>query len=377
MEVRGIDAMEVDVASSDRPKDQGMSLSSWLSQNRRVSLDCYPSSSCGTAASDSDDLVKDTSVESKESTTSIAQWLHRQAAVVPTPPRARASVRSYDSDDIKDDSSDNSDSQGEDSEELSRSPSNLIEWLHQSRAQRLAKVRPQRHTEAAAITFPPSISEGSSTTRRPLLVHFVFMDVGLGQFTEHPLYQRNIEEFHRFNPDAEIKVWTEESANRLVSERYSHLIDVWNSFPSKWYHIDFIRYLILDSYGGVYVDLDMQCTRRLPELELMDFVDRDDEYEHRTPRTVRFCNNVIHFRDRRLYPQLIEFSLHRLKTIRVQKCWKYRRFLYTVGARMYHRFCQRHKLKKSQIRDYFRNHKTHSMYKAPWSASGTLHITRS
>lgn len=42
---------------------------------------------------------------------------------------------------------------------------------------------------------------------------------------------------------------------------YPHLLSVYNNYDRKIKKIDMVRYLMLDHYGGVYLDMDMTCLR--------------------------------------------------------------------------------------------------------------------
>lgn len=269
--------------------------------------------------------------------------------------------------------------------------SSLREWIQQRRQESIIKskssslqrpfdgcskgeeVSCKRDAVQADLQWP---SVKYLALRKPYVAHFIFLDIGLGKLSDHPLYVKNIQEFKRFNPNSGVMVWGEKEVNDLVQQQYPHLIEVWNRFPSKWYHIDFARYLILHTHGGIYIDMDMQCTRELPEPGCMDFIDKDDEYPHKSSKTIRFCNNIIFFKDETLYGKLIQFSLERLQTMKIPQTWKRRMMLYKVGARMYHVFCRNNNLQRTAVRDYFYNHRTWSLYKVPFSETGQMHIGR-
>lgn len=266
----------------------------------------------------------------------------------------------------------------------------LFEWVQQRRQQSMIKskssclqglmdghmkgkeISRKRDAVEADLQCTPSVKYVS--VKKPYVAHFIFLDIGLGKLSDHPLYEKNIEEFRRFNPNSGVMVWGENEVNDLVQQQYPQLIEMWNRFPSKWYHIDFARYLILHTHGGIYIDMDMQCIQELPERGRMDFIDKDDEYPHKSSKTIRFCNNIICFRDETLYGKLIQFSLERLQTMKIPQTWKRRMMLYKVGARMYHVFCRNNNLQRTAVRDYFYNHRTWSLYKVPFSETGQMHI---
>lgn len=62
----------------------------------------------------------------------------------------------------------------------------------------------------------------------------------------------------KLHPGTEYILWTEESIFRLIKEKYSYLIDIWNSLPKLVLKIDIAKFCILESYGGWYCDVDME-----------------------------------------------------------------------------------------------------------------------
>ena len=79
-------------------------------------------------------------------------------------------------------------------------------------------------------------------------------------------------EFHRtwseFNPEWRHILWTDEDCLQFVDENFP---DFFNTFTSYSYNIqraDAVRYLLLHRYGGLYIDLDMECLRPVDDLLL-------------------------------------------------------------------------------------------------------------
>ena len=191
------------------------------------------------------------------------------------------------------------------------------------------------------------------------LVHFFFLDIGLGKIEDHPIYLKNIETLKKLNPKTKVNIWNEKKLDKVVKSHYPHLLDFWNNFPSTFYKIDFGRYLVLKLYGGMYLDLDMKCIRPLPKENEMDFINifRNDKGKE------TFNNNIIYFRNRKLYDELIDFSIHRFQSNKMPSTWKRRRLLYTVGARMFHKFCADRNLEKTAVDTFIMDLETKSWLK--------------
>jgi hypothetical protein len=61
-------------------------------------------------------------------------------------------------------------------------------------------------------------------------------------------------------------LWTDADSRQFVADHYSWFLPTFNSYPYPIQRADAIRYFILHYYGGVYMDLDVGCLRRLDPL---------------------------------------------------------------------------------------------------------------
>ena len=95
-------------------------------------------------------------------------------------------------------------------------------------------------------------------------------------------------------------IWSGADAKTLVAKEYPHLQGVYDSFPKDIQRSDFIRYLILDRYGGIYMDHDIELKSDLNVLiadayknenessnSNYDFLgDKEDEYGTGFPKNI-------------------------------------------------------------------------------------------
>ena len=70
------------------------------------------------------------------------------------------------------------------------------------------------------------------------------------------------------HPDYEYKLWTDAQSKEFVAQHYPHLLETFKSYPFNIQRADAIRYMVLEHYGGVYIDLDIICRRRLDFLRV-------------------------------------------------------------------------------------------------------------
>ncbi|KAI0052995.1 glycosyltransferase family 32 protein [Auriscalpium vulgare] len=67
-------------------------------------------------------------------------------------------------------------------------------------------------------------------------------------------------------PDYEYMLWTDEGSRNFIAEEYSWFLDTFDSYIYPIQRADAIRYFVLHHYGGVYLDLDIGCLRRVDPL---------------------------------------------------------------------------------------------------------------
>ncbi|KAL3235361.1 Mannosyl phosphorylinositol ceramide synthase CSH1 [Nakaseomyces bracarensis] len=75
------------------------------------------------------------------------------------------------------------------------------------------------------------------------------------------------------HPDYKYILWTDEMALNFIKEEYPWFLDTFEGYNYPIQRADAIRYFILSHYGGIYIDLDDGCERRLdPLLKVPAFV---------------------------------------------------------------------------------------------------------
>lgn len=66
--------------------------------------------------------------------------------------------------------------------------------------------------------------------------------------------------------DYEYKLWTDSMSRELIRTEYPWFLDTFDGYDYPIQRADTIRYFVLAHYGGVYIDLDDGCNRRLDSL---------------------------------------------------------------------------------------------------------------
>lgn len=75
------------------------------------------------------------------------------------------------------------------------------------------------------------------------------------------------------HPDYQYILWTDDMAREFISEEYPWFLKTWDAYKYPIQRADAIRYFALAHYGGIYIDLDDVCNRKLdPLLTIPAFV---------------------------------------------------------------------------------------------------------
>jgi mannosyltransferase OCH1-like enzyme len=67
-------------------------------------------------------------------------------------------------------------------------------------------------------------------------------------------------------PDYEYMLWTDELSLQFIKEHYPAQLQMFESYAHPIQRADAIRYFILHHFGGIYMDLDIGCRRRMDPL---------------------------------------------------------------------------------------------------------------
>lgn len=68
------------------------------------------------------------------------------------------------------------------------------------------------------------------------------------------------------HPTWEYKLWTDKTALEFVAENYPQYLAKYCGFPYNIQRADFIRYLVVYHFGGIYADIDYECLRPFDDL---------------------------------------------------------------------------------------------------------------
>lgn len=79
-------------------------------------------------------------------------------------------------------------------------------------------------------------------------------------------YQRYHQSWVKHHPHWEFRIWDEHMLLEHVKQHYPWFVDAYLALPRDIQRIDASRYLFLNTFGGVYIDMDIECLRPIDNL---------------------------------------------------------------------------------------------------------------
>ncbi|WVN87179.1 uncharacterized protein L203_102356 [Cryptococcus depauperatus CBS 7841] len=95
----------------------------------------------------------------------------------------------------------------------------------------------------------------------PRLIHQTWKDDHLPE-----QWRKAWKECREGMPDYEYMLWTDEVSREFIAAHYPAHLEMYDSYQYPIQRADSIRYFLLHHFGGVYMDLDIGCRRRLDPL---------------------------------------------------------------------------------------------------------------
>ena len=191
-----------------------------------------------------------------------------------------------------------------------------------------------------------------------MFLHQIFLSIDGSDLSSFPRYIENSEKLKYMNPLYDYKLWDDAAIYELLNTCSDNEREIVESFPHKFYLVDFAKYIILRNFGGLYIDMDEHPLQSLPPPELLPSniigtcCFKGDKII-KNPEKFTVCNNII-----RLEPSLAaslvdyaETQMRRISKMQIYQIWRGRALKQSVGVEMFKRFC-RHRGLKSELDTY-------------------------
>ena len=180
-------------------------------------------------------------------------------------------------------------------------------------------------------------------------IHQIFFDMGKGQLNEISEFRESQYKTKRFCEEHKIiyKLWSEQDCEDLVESLELHLQGLYHNFREPIQKIDFIRFVILHQFGGIYLDLDCHPINNINQLF-------EKEYFF-----VRWLNGKLPYiailgaeAGLGLYKDIIDHCYESYKekvNMQIYKKWIGRFVYQTTGHYMVQRVLKKHKINYTDL----------------------------
>jgi mannosyltransferase OCH1-like enzyme len=95
----------------------------------------------------------------------------------------------------------------------------------------------------------------------PKIIHLTYKDHNIPAS-----WKSTIPAWKKYNPDWEIRFWTDDDNRKLIETKYKWFLHTYDSYEYGIQRADAIRYFILYTYGGIYSDMDIEPTKNFDKL---------------------------------------------------------------------------------------------------------------
>jgi mannosyltransferase OCH1-like enzyme len=97
----------------------------------------------------------------------------------------------------------------------------------------------------------------------PKIIHQIYFNLHDKEIEEIPLFKTSSNRIQKMYPDFEYRLWNEISCSELVKKELPEYFKFYSSLRYEIQKIDYMRFVLLYLYGGVYVDLDLIPIRKM------------------------------------------------------------------------------------------------------------------
>ncbi|GAB7343720.1 hypothetical protein MBLNU457_1700t1 [Dothideomycetes sp. NU457] len=116
----------------------------------------------------------------------------------------------------------------------------------------------------AELPAPGSDSIGGRSQMIPKIIHQTYINESIPLVWQDA--QKSCIDLHSPEDGWEYKLWTDEMSKDFIAAEYPWFLETFEGYEFPIQRADAIRYFVLAFYGGIYIDLDDGCNRRLEPL---------------------------------------------------------------------------------------------------------------
>lgn len=101
----------------------------------------------------------------------------------------------------------------------------------------------------------------------PKIIHQVFLNASENSMEFFQRYESYRQSWKQMNPDFQYILWNEEKIEKVINISYPSIMPLYKRYKDIWIaRSDIARYVVVHYMGGVYADIDLECTRSMTDL---------------------------------------------------------------------------------------------------------------
>ncbi|KAF4547969.1 Mannosyl phosphorylinositol ceramide synthase CSH1-like protein [Elsinoe fawcettii] len=116
----------------------------------------------------------------------------------------------------------------------------------------------------AELPAPGSDAIDSREQMIPKIIHQTYINESIPPIWQEA--QQSCIDLHTEEEGWEYKLWTDAKSRDFIAAEYPWFLETFDNYDYPIQRADAIRYFVLAYYGGIYIDLDDGCNRRLDPL---------------------------------------------------------------------------------------------------------------
>ena len=97
----------------------------------------------------------------------------------------------------------------------------------------------------------------------PKIIHQIYFNLHDKEINDIPLFKTSSNRIQKMYRDFEYRLWDETSCSELVKTELPEYFEFYSSLRYEIQKIDYMRFVLLKIFGGVYIDLDLIPIRKM------------------------------------------------------------------------------------------------------------------
>jgi mannosyltransferase OCH1-like enzyme len=114
----------------------------------------------------------------------------------------------------------------------------------------------------------------------PINIHFMWLSKDMRRVNVPEKYHMHLRTWKIRNPNANIMIWNDDSVRNVIKQHFPKYLTFYDTLEPVICRCDWVRFIIVYLYGGLYADLDFYCCKAINGLITSDTLFYREAPEH-------------------------------------------------------------------------------------------------